>query len=424
MRNESLQIQVKTNALIGTTAMKNKLIGYSEARATTIGAIEPLGTVTIPLFEGLDDVVAEDLYAKVNSPSVDASMKDGYAVRSEEIENATAEHPVALEIIGSAAAGVKCDQAVRPGTAVRILTGAKIPEGANAVVAEEFTSAEGQQVRVTNTAEPGRNILLAGSDVALGERMCAKGDRLVPGMVGILAAAGYGDIPVYCRPSVAIIATGDEVVVPGRPLAEGKLYASNLVTLNAWCRRYGMNTALNIVNDKPDIILKTLKDAVEAHDAVLTSGGAWTGDRDFVVRMLETLGWKQFFHRIRIGPGKAVGFGLLNEKPVFILPGGPPSNLLAFLQIGLPGLMKLGGYKQPKLPEVKVLLDETVTVRDVDWTQFIFGRFVDGDGYTRFRPLKLKSRLQSMAKAEAMIAVPEGAGEVEAGAIVSAQLLV
>lgn len=404
--------------------MKKRLIGYPEAIASTLEAIKPLETVNIPLIEGVDGVVAKDLHAKVNSPSVDASMKDGYAIRSKEIENATPENPVALEILGTAAAGVKCDQAVRPGTAVRILTGAKIPEGADAVVSEEFTMAEAERVRVTNTAEPGRNILSAGSDVALGERMCAKGDRLVPGMVGILAAAGYGDIPVYARPSIAIIATGDEVVVPGRPLAEGKLYASNLVTLNAWCRRYGMKTALDIVSDQPDVILKTLKAAVETHDAVLTSGGAWTGDRDFVVRMLETLGWKQFFHRIRIGPGKAVGFGLLNEKPVFILPGGPPSNLLAFLQIGLPGLMKLGGYKRPKLPEVKVLLEATVKVRDVDWTQFIFGRFVDGDGYTHFRPLQLKSRLQSMAKAEAMISVPEGVEEINAGAMVSAQLLV
>ncbi len=415
---------MNTNGSIGIDTMKNGLIGYPEAIATTLEAIKPLETAIIPLFDGVDGVVAEDLHAKVNSPSVDASMKDGYAVRSGEIENATLEHPVALKIIGTAAAGVKCNRAVRPGTAVRILTGAKIPQGANAVVAEEFTEAEAKRVRVTNTAEPGRNILAAGSDVALDELMCAKGDRLVPGMVGILAAAGYGDIPVYARPSVAIIATGDEVVVPGRPLAEGKLYASNLVTLNAWCHRYGMKTTLDIVSDKPEVILKTLKAAVEAHDAVLTSGGAWTGDRDFVVRMLETLGWKQFFHRIRIGPGKAVGFGLLNEKPVFILPGGPPSNLLAFLQIGLPGLMKLGGYKRPKLPEVKVLLEEAVKVRDVDWTQFIFGRFVDGDGYTHFRPLKLKSRLQSMAKAEAMIAVPEGVGEIHAGAIVSAQLLV
>lgn len=404
--------------------MKNGLIGYSEAIAITLASITPLGTSTIPLFEAVDRIVAQDLHAMVDSPSVNASLKDGYAIYSKDIVHASPETPVALEVIGMAAAGQKCDQAVRSGSAVRILTGAKIPECADAVISEEFTREEGTRVWVSNIAEPGRNILAAGSDVARGERMCVIGDRLVPGMLGILAAAGFGDIPVYDRPSVAIIATGDEVVVPGRPLTEGKLYASNLVTLNSWCRRYGMQTALDIVSDKPDVILKTLEKAVEKHDAILTSGGAWTGDRDFVVRMLERLGWKQFFHRIRIGPGKAVGFGLLNDKPVFILPGGPPSNLLAFLQIGLPGLMKLGGYRRPKLPEVNVLLESCVKVRDVDWTQFIFGRLTGENGHSHFRPLELKSRLQSMAKAEAMIAVPEGIGQIQAGANVSAQLLV
>lgn len=403
--------------------MKTELIGYPEALATTLATIQPLGKVTLPLFEGVDRVAAEDLHARVNSPSVNASLKDGYAVFAEEVQSASLENPVELEIIGTAAAGVPCAQVLRPGTAVRILTGAKIPDGATSVVAEEFTEVVGGRVRVANTAGPGRNILVAGSDVALSERMCSRGDRLRPGMVGILAAAGHGDISVYNRPSVAIIATGDEVVAPGRPLGEGKLYASNLVTLNAWCQRYGMQTDLDIVSDKPDVILQTLQKAVENNDAVLTSGGAWTGDRDFVVHMLETLGWKQFYHRIRMGPGKAVGFGLLDKKPVFILPGGPPSNLLAFLQIGLPGLMRLGGYAQPKLPEVKVLLEEAVTVRDADWTQFIFGRLVDGDGVTLFRPLRLKSRLQSMARAKAVIAVPEGVEKLTAGTVVPAQLL-
>ena len=231
-------------------------------------------------------------------------------------------------------------------------------------------------------------------------------------------------MPVFVCPRVAIIATGDEVVAPGRPLPEGKLYASNLVTLSTWCLRYGIQTDLGMVGDKPEGILNRLKDAIENHDAVLTSGGAWTGDRDFVVQMLEALGWKQFFHRIRIGPGKAVGFGLLHGKPVFVLPGGPPSNLLAFLQIALPGLLKLGGFKTLRLPAMKVKLTETVVVRDVDWTQFIFGCFEDGGHHTHFRPMKLKSRLQSMARAEGVISVPEGVGEINAGAIIDAQLLI
>ena len=291
------------------------------------------------------------------------------------------------------------------------------------MLAEEFAHAENGSVKVMNCAEPGRNILPAGSDIGLDEYVAKKGDRLRPGIVGVLAASGYSEIPVFLRPRVAIIATGDEIVAPGRPLPEGKLYASNLVTLNGWCRRYGIQTEVGIVRDKPEVILDRLKDAIETHDAVLTSGGAWTGDRDFVIQMLDTLGWKQFFHRVRVGPGKAVGFGLLYGKPVFVLPGGPPSNLLAFLHIALPGLLKLGGFKGSKLPAIKAKLTETVAVRDVDWTQFIFGCLEDSADYTSFRPIKLKSRLQSMARAEGVISVREGVQEIKAGSVVDAGLL-
>jgi molybdopterin molybdotransferase len=407
----------------GDKIMKKNLIGYREALQITLENIVPLKSEIVPLTECTDRVAARDLHALVDSPSVDASLKDGYAIRSEEIDSATSGNPVHLKLNGMAAAGLPCDHFVEEGSAVRILTGAKIPAGANAVVSEEFTRSDDGHVTVMNFAERHRNILAKGSDVAFDQRMCARGERLVPGRVGILAAAGHSEIPVYRRPEVAIIATGDEVVVPGRPLPEGKLYASNMATLNAWCRRYGMETAMAVVSDKPEAILEKLEQAMVNQDAILTSGGAWTGDRDFVAHMLEHLGWKMYFHRIRIGPGKAVGFGTLNGKPIFILPGGPPSNLLAFLQIALPGLLKLSGYGSPTLPTVQVKLEETITVRDIDWTQFIFGRFKDGNRHTIFQPLKLKSRLQSMAMAEGVLAVPEGLMEISAGLTVPALFL-
>lgn len=397
--------------------------GYREAIETVLTTISPLGTDTVFLDDCVDRVAAGHLYAAVNSPSVDASLKDGFAVRSVEIDTASAARPVRLRIIGTAAAGEPCTETVTAGTAVRILTGAKIPHGANAVVAEEFTQAEGEFVTVTNTAEPGRNIFLQGSDVTLGQLVCASGERLTPGLIGILAAAGFGELPVFRNPSVAIIATGDEVVAVGRPLPDGKLYASNMATLNAWCRRYAMNTTLHVVKDERKQLVRCLSEAVSSSDAILTSGGAWTGDRDLVVHILDEMGWRKYFHRIRIGPGKAVGFGVLAGKPVFILPGGPPSNLMAFLQVALPGLLKLAGHGAPGLPEISVKTDEKIIVRDRDWTQFIFGCFQQGDGHTVFSPLQLKSRLQSIAGATGLICVPEGVLVLPKGATVLAQLL-
>jgi len=398
-------------------------IGLEEALSMTLARIRPLETETVELMDSVDRVVARDLHAEVDSPSVDASLKDGYAVLSREVAAATSERPVRLKQIGCVAAGGRNDLRVEPGTTIQVLTGAKIPPGADAVVSEEFTRADGEDILIKIFAEPGRNILPRGSDVGLGKRIARRGQRLNPGMVGMLAASGHHRVPVVRNPKVAVIATGDEVVAPGQPLPEGKLYASNITTLGSWCRRYGMETNLHHVKDDPDEILNILKKVAENSDAILTSGGAWTGDRDMVAKILAQLGWDQVFHRIRIGPGKAVGFGLLNEKPVFILPGGPPSNLMGFLQIALPGLLTLGGYRRPALPTASVRLSSELTGRFDDWTQFIFGVIENGNELPVFRSLEGMSRLRSMAEAEVVVAIPEGKTVLPAGSVVSVQLL-
>lgn len=400
--------------------MTRELIGYSEALALTLGSISSLETETVGLSECQDRVVACDLTALVDSPSVDASLKDGFAICSRDIEAASTENPVTLRLLGTAAAGTPFAGTVRSTCAVRILTGAKIPCGADAVVAEEFATIDGDKVIVANHSEEGRNIFPRGRDVSSGEGLVRRGTRLSPGLVGILAAAGHSSVAVFRRPRVAMIATGDEVVMPGRPLPEGKVHASNLATLNAWCRRFGMAVTMEQVSDDPELIRERIVHVMESADALITSGGAWTGDRDLVAAMLEQLGWTRCFHRIRIGPGKAVGFGLLKGKPVFVLPGGPPSNLVAFLAIALPGLLKLEGGTAEALPIVHVRIGREIAVRDRDWTQFIFGTVETGEGLPVFMPLELDSRLRSLATAQAVVAVPEGMDGMERGHISTA----
>ncbi len=400
-------------------------LGLNEALAQTLARLSPLAAETVELIESVDRVAAEDIYAEVDSPSVDASLKDGYAVLSGDVAEAGPEHPVPLTHAGLAAAGGRHDATVSPGSTVRVLTGARIPGNADAVLSEEYARVDGQTVWALNCAEPGRNILPRASDVAIGKIVARRGQRLSPGQVGLLAAAGHSRVPVIKNPEVAIIATGDEVVAPGKPLPEGKLYASNLTTLSAWCRRYGLKTRMRIVRDEPEEILSVLQTAAGTVDAIVTSGGAWTGDRDMVAHVLARLGWQQVFHRIRIGPGKAVGFGRLEGKAVFILPGGPPSNLMGFLQIALPGLLSLAGHPHPGLPRARVRLSEAITGRYADWTQFVFGRIGEGEGAELpvFHPIRKVSRLQSMAEADAVAAIPEGVTRIAAGDIVSVQLL-
>lgn len=401
-----------------------KMMGYLQALNQTLDTIVPLkGSEEVELEKSLNRVVFSDLHSLVDSPSIHASMKDGYALRSEDITAADLKHPVPLRIIGSAAAGSPSHLEVSEGTAVRILTGAEIPQGADAVLAEEFTHRRDHTLTVFNTAAPGRNILARGADVQKGELIASKGTFLNPGKIGTIAASGFGRVPVFFRPRVAILATGDELVKPGCPLPAGKLYASNLEMLKSWCRRYGIPTSFQIVTDRPDIITRTIQEAVFSHDAVITSGGAWTGDRDYVSDALTSLGWKKIFHSIRIGPGKPVGFGLLEQKPVFLLPGGPPSNLTGFLKIALPGLLRLGGHAKPFLPRIMVRMKQEVVGRQKDWTQFVYGTFSMEDGYTMFSPLSLSRRLQSMAVAQGVITIPEGVHSWPADTMVEAEWL-
>jgi len=402
-------------------------IGFDEAFKKTIETIIPLGTEMVSLPESPGRIAATDMLSRVDSPSINASLKDGYAVKSEDTLFADDKNPVRLAITGSAAAGedMKGSSVVKSGEAFRILTGAELPDGADAVLAEEFVDLKNETtIMAKKIAEKGRNILPKGSDVNVGQCIVKKNQLLTPGFAGLLAAAGFSRIQVFRQPCVAIIATGDEVVLPGQPLPDGKLYASNMVTLSAFCHLYGMKSITVTAKDSADEIRKAITHATERADAIITSGGAWTGDRDLVAKILSDMGWKQMFHRIRIGPGKAVGFGILRDKPLFILPGGPPSNLIGFLEIALPGLMKLSGSPAPGLKQRAASLSSDLYGSDIDWTQFIFGYLEHNGSKTPiFHSLRQKGRLQSMAEATAIAAIPEGETFIAAGSTIQVQII-
>ncbi len=390
----------------------------------TLEVVKPLPAEQVALVDSVGRTAASELFALVDSPSTDASLKDGYAVIAREVAHVTAQNPVRLRLLGAMAAGAeRKDILIKPGTTVRVLTGACIPSGADAVVPEEGVRREEGDVMIETSAEPGANILPRGTDVSFRTCILRSGRHISPGMAGLLAAAGHSKIPVFRNPVVGIIGTGDEIVQPGEPLTEGKLYASNIMTLAGWCNRYRMKSLMTIVRDDHDAIFRALERLSGETDAVITSGGAWTGDRDMLARVLAGLGWKEVFHRIRIGPGKAVGFGTLDEKPVFILPGGPPSNLMGFLQIALPGLLALSGHESPGLPRINARLASQLKGRDQDWTDFFFGTLELDDGMPTFHPLIDPSRLRSIAEATAVASIPEGQDCLLEGSIIPVQLL-
>jgi len=273
-----------------------------------------------------------------------------------------------------------------------------------------------------NDANAGRNILIRGSDVKKGQVLAQQGDLLYPTRIGFLAAAGYHEIPVYRNPSVAIIATGDEVISPGMRMCEGKVFASNLVTLAAWCKRYGFEPFTVVVPDDEALLEENLITCLESHDAVLSSGGAWKGERDLIVKILDRLGWEKIYHRVRIGPGKAIGFGIFQGKPVFCLPGGPPSNHMAFLQLAFPGVQRLAGWGEPGLSQISAHLSENLSGQ-IDWTQFVHGKIERGEFGLEFSPIKYLSRLQMMADTDGIVMIPEGVETLHKGEQVPVQIL-
>lgn len=399
------------------------MISFEDAYKLTLEHIHSLPMETVTLIAAEGRIAGQDLLAKVDAPSLDVSLKDGYAILSANISTASLSSPVHLTLTGSIAAGGDWQGMVRSGEAVRILSGAPLPQGADAVIAEEFTQALPGGIDIFKDAEPGRNILRQGADVKTGQLIVSAGQKLHPTIIGLLAAAGYQEAAVIRRPRVAILATGDEVLAPGQPMVRGKLYASNLFTLAAWCLHFGFEVETFVLQDDMACIRPVLMDCLEQFDAVLTSGGAWKGEHDLVARILDSLGWQKIYHRVRMGPGKAVGFGLFQGKPVFCLPGGPPSNHMAFVQLGLPGFQKLAGELRPGLPVAPAMMAETVTGQ-LDWTQFIHGRLLQENNCLVFRPLKYKSRLQEMAYTEAIAKIPEGQEELFANSMAMVQVLI
>ena len=398
------------------------MISFDEALRRTLESVRPLEKERLKLVEATGGIVAEDLHSLVESPTADVSLKDGYAVRSPDVAKATVRNPETLQVVGEISAGGVWGGELRSGEAVRILSGARIPASADAVVAVEFTSRDGDSLTVTRDAGPGRDILVKGSDLRRGDHLVKGGTPLEPGAVGLLAAGGHGDVLVFKRPRVGILATGDEILSPGDPISNGKVYASNLVTLASWCARNGWPVETRAVPDDYTLIQEGLETFLTGCDVVLTSGGAWKGQRDLVVDILDNIGWSKIFHRVRIGPGKAAGFGLYSGKPVFCLPGGPPSNLMAFLQLAMPGIKKLGGWAAPSHPLIAATLQKELQGQ-IDWTQFVYGQVVNSGDTLTFLPLKLKSRLSEMAVFNAVAMIPEGISKITNGSRIQVQLL-
>ncbi len=389
-------------------------IGFDHAYRLALANAAPIGRQKLPVHQAVGHVLAEPVIAKVNSPSVNASLKDGYAVVSPDISGARPDHGIKLKIIGSIAAGDRPNIPMVRGQAFRILTGAPLPEGAEAVLADEFAEINGKYITALADAAPGKNVQPKGEDVSIGARLADIGDLVSPQLVGLLVAGGISEPLVYRKPKVGLLAIGSEILPPGAPLVPGKLYASNVSIQQAWLAGEGFDTEILFSEDSSNEIAAALQKIHAACDVVITSGGAWKGDRDLVVKVLDSLGWEMLFHRTRMAPGKAMAAGSLEDKPVFCLPGGPASNEAAFIMIVFPAILKASGFRRCHYLYLNGRL-ETGISGQADWTQFIQCEIVQIQPEILLRTNKLKSRLAAIARTPAIVTVPEGVETISAG---------
>jgi molybdopterin molybdotransferase len=397
-------------------------IGFNEALGLTLAHVATCGVQEVALLQAVGRTLAGDIVACVDSPSISTSRKDGFAVVSRDLDTAAADAPVALKLAGSLSAGDTHVPHIAAGATVRVTTGARLPVGADAVLAEEFGRVAGDVLICTHTASAGRNILRRGTDVTSGAKVAGNGEKLTAPLLGLIAAAGHGTVTTHRPPRAAVIATGDEVVAPGEPLPEGRLYASNMIEICSWLAAFGIPFETAIVRDRREDIRAAIQSRLPRADVFLTSGGAWGSEKDLILQVLETLNWTGIYHRVRMGPGKPVGFGLLEDKPFFVLPGGPPSNEMAFLQLALPALLKMKGDSPRVFPVASATLAAAVT-GEKGWTEFVHARLETRTDGLHAHPARLKSRLVSMARKQALIVIPEDRAEIAAGETIEIQVL-
>ena len=396
--------------------MARDLIDIAAAREIVLASVRPLQAERVALADALGRVLAEDVASTDDMPPFDSSALDGYVVG----DTSGGELPV----VGESRAGAPAREALRPGQAMRISTGAAVPEGGVAVVGVERAEARDGRVVVPATSD-GANIRRAGEDVPAGQRVLAAGDDLGPAELGALAALGRAEVLCGAAPRVAVLTTGDELVEPGGgPLAPGQIHNSNAYALAAQAQRAGARVvSREIVRDDRADTVDTLSRALEAADVLVVSGGVSVGPHDHVKPALAELGVEQHFWRVALKPGKPTWFGTRGDKVVFGLPGNPVSAIVTFHLFARPALRRLaGGDVHDTRSQARIDVDYP---REPGRDQVLRVRLearADGWHATPTKP-QGSHVLTSMLGADAFAIVPRGEGQVAAGSALDIELL-
>jgi len=396
------------------------VVSLDDALAHVLERCEALPPVTVPAAAAPGLVLADDVVAAEAIPPFANTAMDGYAVRAADVAGA----PVTLPVVAEVAAGHPADRALGPGEAMRIFTGAPIPDGADAVVMVERTERldDGRAVRVGVAVDPGTHLRAAGEDLKPGERVLSAGDEVTPARVGVLASLGVAEVRAHPRPRVGVLSTGDELVVGPAPLQPGQIRDSNRPTLLALVAEAGFTPVdLGHIVDDEDAIRATIERGVATCDAVMSSGGVSMGDIDLVRVVLDRIGdmrWMQ----VDIRPARPLAFGLVSAPdgrrvPVFGLPGNPVSSMVSFVLFARAGLRRMAGHPPERVhvPRFRAVAAEPLTRRPDGKIHFVRVQVTaaggdDGGLAVRSSGGQGSHQLGAMARADGLVVLPDGDG--------------
>ena len=411
------------------------MVSVEEALQKILSCIEVLEPETKPILDCSRQVLAEDIRSAIDIPPLDNSAMDGYAVKAEDIRGASEASPKILSVTGKVAAGSMPKGEVKRGSAIRIMTGAPLPQGADAVVPFENTDEIARkashddlsQIGILREVREGMNVRRKGEDIAKGSLVLKKGTVLRPSEIGVIASLGRPTVAVIRRPVVSILATGDELTDIDQPLPAGKIYNSNTYTIAAEVRQYGgIAKILGIGRDSVRSLEQKIDEGLDS-DMLITSGGVSKGDYDVVKDVLAKCG-EITLQTVCMKPGKPSAFGMIGKGsrkiPHLGLPGNPVSSMVTFEQFARPAILKMMGKSNLAKPSIRAIIEDDIVNTDM---RRLFARVTvakrNGKYYARVTGPQGSGILTSMVKANGLAVIPENTKRVKGGDIVEVQML-
>ncbi len=400
-------------------------ITIEEAKEILLRENADVRLAELPILESLDHVLAEDIVSDINMPPFDRSPLDGYAYRSEDGKAASEHFPVILEVIDSIQAGYVSHKKIGKGQAIRIMTGAKIPEGADVVTAYEETEFTDKEVKIFRPQKPQSNIVKTGEDMGIGDLILQRGMTIGPAEIGILASLGKNSVKVHSMPKVAVLATGDELVAVDENLREGKIRNSNSYTIAAQIKRLGGEAVmLGIFKDNTEDLRPELDSALKWADMVIVTGGASVGDADITKEAFREAGADILFWKVKMKPGSPIIAARHKNKFLFGLSGNPAAAYITFELFVRPALLRLMGKTKYNFMEVSSVLENDfnkISGQNRYVRAFTYKK--EGSYYTRLASKHSSGVLSSLSGRNSLLFIPGGSAPLKKGDKVKVQLI-